>query len=70
MLSSKIKEYKLLKHKKTAPLFYFERQMHIYPCVYLYFCFNFEFQFIVSCAYYMHYSATLRNDTSVTLKIP
>ena len=41
MLSSKIKEYKLSKYKKTAALVlyfaYFEGQMHLYPCVYLYY---------------------------------
>ena len=38
ILSSKIKEEKLSKYKKTAPLFlHFEEQMHLYLCVYLYF---------------------------------
>ena len=39
ILSAKIKELKLSKlYKKTASLFlYFEEQMHLYPCVYLYF---------------------------------
>ena len=39
MLTSKIKEQKLSKYKKkTAPLFlYFEGQLHLYPCDYIYF---------------------------------
>ena len=37
MLSSKIKEWKLSKYKKTVPFYPKEGQMHLYSCDYLYF---------------------------------
>ena len=36
MSASTIKEQKLSKHEKTAPLFFLEGQIHLYPSVYLF----------------------------------